>query len=66
ARRISLMIVIAATVIFFLSLVVTLGSMFLQPVLILGGVGFLLSILTAIMAVIPVGFVWRFNRRASR
>ncbi len=65
ARRISLMIVIAAIVIFLLSLVVAIGSMFLQPLIILGGVGFLLSILLVIMAVIPVGLVWQFNRRAS-
>ena len=65
ARRISLMIVIAAIVIFLLSLVVAIGSMFLQPLIILGGVGFLLSILLVIMAVIPIGLVWQFNRRAS-
>ena len=65
ARRISLMMVTAATVIFLLSVVVALGSMFLQPLIILAGVGLLLSILLLILAGIPVGLVWQFNRRIS-
>ena len=66
ALRTSMVIVIAATVLFMLSLIVALGSLVLQPLLLLGGAGFLLSILLVIMAAIPVGLVWQFNRIENR
>jgi hypothetical protein len=66
ALRTSMMIIIAAMVIFMLSLIVTLGTLIFQPLLILGGAGFLLSMFLVILAVMPVGLVWQFNRKENR
>jgi hypothetical protein len=62
ARRSSLIIVVIALVIFMMSVVLALGSLVLPPLIIPGGIGIILSILVGIMAVIPVGIVWQFNR----
>jgi hypothetical protein len=66
ARRSSLIIVVVAMAIFLLSLVVALGSLVLPPLIILGGIGILLSMLLVVMAIIPVGIVWQFNRREKQ
>ena len=66
ARRSSLLIVVVALVIFLMSLGLALGSLVLPPLIILGGIGMLLSILVGVMAIIPIGIVWQFNRNEKK
>ena len=62
AQRVALMIVIAAAVIFTLSLIVAGVSFFVPPLFLVAGVGIALAIIVGMMAVAPPVIVWQINR----
>ena len=61
AQRASLYILIAAVVIFLLSLAATAAGALLPPLLPVGAVGLALALFVGLGAVIPVGMTWGFN-----
>jgi hypothetical protein len=62
AWRRSLTILIAAAVIFMISLVLALAGALVPPLLAVGGVGIFAAVLVAFAAAAPAIVVWQFNR----
>jgi hypothetical protein len=65
AQRTSLVFLIVALVIFVMGLLVAAASLVSPDLLIYGGIGILLALFVALMAVVPVGMAWSFNRSQS-
>jgi hypothetical protein len=62
ARQSTLIILAVAGAIFLISLVLTLAGIAVAPLLVVGGVGLIISLLVGIAAIIPPAIAWRFNR----
>lgn len=62
ARRTSLVILAIAGVVFGFSALLSAVSLLLPVLLVSGGIGFVLAVFIALLAVIPVGLAWYFNR----
>ncbi len=62
ARKAALITVAIAAAIFTISLVITLVGLFLPPLLLVGGVGLIIAIMVAMLAVAPLVIVWQVNR----
>jgi hypothetical protein len=63
AQRSSLALFIAAVIVFLLGLAASAASLLAPPLLAVGGVALAAAILVALLALIPIGMVWQFNRR---
>lgn len=66
AQMVALLIFLVASMIFLLSLVVSVAAFLVPGLIILGGIGLLLSILVGICPLIPIILVWQFNRKESQ
>jgi hypothetical protein len=62
AQRRSLTILIAAAVIFMVSLLLVLGGALVPPLLAVGGVGLFAGVVVAFAAAVPAMVAWQFNR----
>lgn len=62
ARKVALIIVAIAAVIFTISMVITLAGFLLPPLILVGGVGLIIAIVVAMLAVAPLVIVWQVNR----
>ncbi len=62
ARRASLVILAVALVLFLISAALALAGVAVPVLVPLAGLGFLLAVLMALSAIIPVAMVWQFNR----
>jgi hypothetical protein len=62
ANRAALGILGIAGVLFILSLALAAASILVAPLLVIGGIGLMLSAFIALAAVIPVAMVWHYNR----
>ncbi|MCB0191488.1 MAG: hypothetical protein KDJ65_06045 [Anaerolineae bacterium] len=62
ARKIALMIVAVASVIFLMSLILAAASYFMRPLLVLAAIGLLAALVVGMLAITPIIGVWHFNR----
>jgi hypothetical protein len=66
AQRTSLIFLIVALVIFVIGLLVAAASLVSPDLLVYGGIGILLALFIALLAVVPIGMAWSFNRSQSK
>ena len=59
---VALIIVAIAAVIFTISMMITLAGFLLPPLILVGGVGLIIAIVVAMLAVAPLVIVWQVNR----
>jgi hypothetical protein len=62
ARRTSLWLLVTAACIFFVSLMLSLAAVLFPPFLVLGVLGFVITLLIGLSAIVPFAVVWRTNR----
>ena len=62
ARRAALMLLVAAGIVFLVSLLLAAAGLALPLLLVLGGIGLIAAVLLALGAIIPVATAWQFNR----
>jgi len=62
-QRMSLIILVIAVLIFLLSIILSVASVALPILLVIGVFGFAIALLIAAGAVVPILLVWQFNRR---
>lgn len=65
AQRTSLIFLVVALAVFVVGLLVAAASLLSPDLLVYGGIGLLVALFVALLAVVPVGMVWSFNRSQS-
>ncbi len=66
AQNAALWIGAAAVIVFILSALLAVAGIVFPPALVVGGIGILLAMVIGVCAVIPLGVVWRVNRKAGQ
>jgi hypothetical protein len=62
ARKTSISLLAAAACIFIVSLLLSLGAVLFPPLLIVGVLGFVITLLVGLSAIVPFAVVWKTNR----
>ena len=59
------LIAVVAIIIFVLSLIVGIISIFLPRLLVIAGIGLITAIIIGLLAILPVAIAWQFNRAGN-
>lgn len=63
AQKASIWILLAALILFLVSLAISAAAITLPALFVIGGLGVFMAILVGLMAIIPIAIVWRINRQ---
>ncbi len=65
AQRTALIIAGVAAIIFAVSLIIALASLFAPPLFLVAGVGIIAAIIVSLLAIAPMVIAWQFNRKGK-